>query len=902
MKRLLAVLLFAIPCAAQNRYPAINLYTGDPVGVACATDNTLVQSTTTGGIYSCFNGNWITIASGSVSLAPSGTQNISNAGGQTLYNGSEICTVLNGDCGAGAALPSLAGGTMWAASGAPGSTSTTPVESFATHSPSQIVNDACPTYLSPVWHLNGSGNCVSGAPTDNQLVMNAIGASGRHWVFPTTCDGNKGAIYFSKRVDVTVDNTGFVGGSVGSPTSLTNGCRTNFYAGDITNGAFRVRGVNHTLFKDFNLTCPATATPATTGCQAGTIGIDGANIDGTHTGFSGDDLEMINVGIDGFSQVINWWGYQNYIIDTTANSYPGENNPGIPAAVIGGTTPNEGRIRNFMVHCGTINTGHQTASSAIQMQNGGFGGDFHVGDNVGSCAGTGGVYNLGAFGGWWATGDTEGHTGPQTVLNGTTSWTVLLSNYTNPQNSTGPDFLTSGTGGGTNLIGSTPTLPNATNYPVFSISHTAAATACAGGNRFYTMQNNNPRGSGPQSPEQLVTISAGDSVTLTWTQLWGVQYYTVNEGATTGSELVVPVKLQGDTVTWTDNCTLTPSGSPPAGGTMRYAEIGMIAEKDNVQALIAANDGSGATSGDVNYMMSTPKGEYVLATSGLRTLDTNGACPSAVWANRGMITRGMGSFVGATADAICYSYWNGSTYTSTNLLSFLGNLKASTSLSDNTTGTVLYISQTGTGTANPLVDLWSNNASGVDYPIRVTNTNSGGSLIRGYTTGSAYIFSLGVAGSFFNTTFSINPAAGSAATLSTPVNSNNFFLNAYAWCGGASTGVDLKMRVLPTAGLDQPISYYFNPDLGVCGGKANLNLSQFTGGMYIPDSLLMTAGFNASTKALPTCNNSTGALGGIYGVNDSTTVTAGAVYVGGGTGVTHVHCTVLSSVYNWYVM
>ena len=35
---------------AQNRFPPINVYTGDPTGVACTIPNSIVQSSTTGAL------------------------------------------------------------------------------------------------------------------------------------------------------------------------------------------------------------------------------------------------------------------------------------------------------------------------------------------------------------------------------------------------------------------------------------------------------------------------------------------------------------------------------------------------------------------------------------------------------------------------------------------------------------------------------------------------------------------------------------------------------------------------------------------------------------------------------------------------------------------------------------
>jgi hypothetical protein len=57
MTKLYATIAFAfmavLASAQTNRFPPINLYTGDPTGVACTIPNSLVQSTTTEGIYGC---------------------------------------------------------------------------------------------------------------------------------------------------------------------------------------------------------------------------------------------------------------------------------------------------------------------------------------------------------------------------------------------------------------------------------------------------------------------------------------------------------------------------------------------------------------------------------------------------------------------------------------------------------------------------------------------------------------------------------------------------------------------------------------------------------------------------------------------------------------------------------
>ena len=104
MKKIFATLILAaIPLCAQNRFPAINLYTGDPTGVSCSPANTLVQSTTTGGIYSCLAGVWGTSYGGGGGVWGTITGTLSNQTDlQTALNGKQASgnylTALTGDC------------------------------------------------------------------------------------------------------------------------------------------------------------------------------------------------------------------------------------------------------------------------------------------------------------------------------------------------------------------------------------------------------------------------------------------------------------------------------------------------------------------------------------------------------------------------------------------------------------------------------------------------------------------------------------------------------------------------------------------------------------------------------------------------------------------------------------
>lgn len=95
------IVLAAIAIAAQtNRFPAINLYVGDPTGKSCVIANTLVQSTTNGQIFSCISGVYVGASGVSipVPLASGGT-NATNAAAAAvnLVNGNPIqpSTVTN---------------------------------------------------------------------------------------------------------------------------------------------------------------------------------------------------------------------------------------------------------------------------------------------------------------------------------------------------------------------------------------------------------------------------------------------------------------------------------------------------------------------------------------------------------------------------------------------------------------------------------------------------------------------------------------------------------------------------------------------------------------------------------------------------------------------------------------
>jgi hypothetical protein len=69
-----------MPVCAQ-RIPQINLFTGNPAGTSCSVPNSLVQSTTTGGIFACVGGVYVSPGGSSAGVA-----SINSATGAFTFN------------------------------------------------------------------------------------------------------------------------------------------------------------------------------------------------------------------------------------------------------------------------------------------------------------------------------------------------------------------------------------------------------------------------------------------------------------------------------------------------------------------------------------------------------------------------------------------------------------------------------------------------------------------------------------------------------------------------------------------------------------------------------------------------------------------------------------------------
>ena len=100
MRDMKKLILFGFVAASAfcQRIPQINLYNGDPTGLACHPENSIVQSTTTGSIYTCHLGIWVSGGGPPGPPGPPGSGNITaspqfslfyqpNVGTQSLAQG-----------------------------------------------------------------------------------------------------------------------------------------------------------------------------------------------------------------------------------------------------------------------------------------------------------------------------------------------------------------------------------------------------------------------------------------------------------------------------------------------------------------------------------------------------------------------------------------------------------------------------------------------------------------------------------------------------------------------------------------------------------------------------------------------------------------------------------------------
>jgi hypothetical protein len=345
-------------------------------------------------------------------------------------------------------------------------------------------------------------------------------------------------------------------------------------------------------------------------------------------------------------------------------------------------------------------------ASAVQVS--GIGNWWNVGDSLQGVSTT--IGNANFYGGCNTInlGDTETSIGPRGWWADNTCGN-LIYNYEDGvvADTTGP--LMEQTGGTFDLgIVMSPAQRSslATNYPIFNLAASGSSSSCISATRYYKMYANNPSGAGPESTEQSISPSAGQNVVLTWPQMPGVQYYTIEEGASPGSEApLLTGVIQGNVVTYTDTCTLTTSGSHPTT-TMHYGLGSQMSDATDMTYIGTAEIGGGATIGQDR---ADKRGEYFWAFDHMQIGNANFP-PGGAYTNRGEFYRLFAplSSVGV-GDALDYCYENSSkVYTCTNLLN---------TLNPTTTGFAFWTGSAWSGTTYA--------AQGTDTNVLTSGTVSG---------------------------------------------------------------------------------------------------------------------------------------------------------------------------------
>ena len=608
-----------------------------------------------------------------------------------------------------------------------------------------------------------------------------------------------------------------------------------------TGGAFIVKAANDVTFQDLEIVCP-------TASAAGTIGIDLANSNGAHYQFAGGGPRFQDIVIRGCAQALYSWGYQNGYIDSSSRTwYAGANNPGDPTVVIAGNTPNEWIIPSLQVMCDAYGGSTALANYAIEFS-GGYGWSAHIGDS--NLCSNGGVawFDNGVTGDFYI-GDSESGSGSRLYLSNTASPTIH-TNQTDSSADGSEAIITSDGSGNSAVVIGFPLQSNvANNAPTLNSPTTnTGATACSGATRWYTMNGYNPTGVTQLSNEVSATPSAGGSVTLTWGNPNGgtYQYYIINEGATSGGELMMTTNpvIQGNVVTFTDTCALTPSGAPPTVATLRYPLFAKQSNKDDITAALTTAYGSFGTNGTAASMVSSTNGEMAVMTDHCPLYDSFNIGSSSGWYNRFGCYKVAGQISTGTADQIVYTFWGGAGvgYTGVDILhsyqSVTQNQTAATATWTNSgvPANGQFISNL-TSTTGVGVNMWLNNASPNGTYITMKDPT---------TATTDILLSHGVVD--FNVPTYFGPTSSAAATVTTPINSVIGSWQSTAWCGaGASTPAIMRSEFVPTAGLNAALTWELLPQVGACTGPIYADLSQAAAGTKVTG--LISAGTRFTTNA-----------------------------------------------------
>jgi len=103
-----------------------------------------------------------------------------------------------------------------------------------------------------------------------------------------------------------------------------------------------------------------------------------------------------------------------------------------------------------------------------------------------------------------------------------------------------------------------------------SLSFASTSGTLAAGTYYYRITATTAAGETTPCAEQSFALAATGGIIISWPQVAGATGYKVY-GRTTGAELLMATIVNGTTLTWTDNGSVTPSGAMPTANTARLA-------------------------------------------------------------------------------------------------------------------------------------------------------------------------------------------------------------------------------------------------------------------------------------------------------------------------------------------
>lgn len=725
----------------------------------------------------------------------------------------------------------------------------------------------------------GGGNMtclgiVNDSSTDNGTTLRACAALGIPIILPNTCQGSKGVIMYSGGVVFTA--AGQILRGTGSAPSFLSNCPTILQSLDASGVEFD--SVPNAVVQDLTIAGPTISFTGTTDgpsqtCSSGTnqglyavsttfkmyrcvsttwnlisgaqtaVGLWFTNPTHSLTNYSSNYDHVIDVSIYGFSQAMRWDG----VGDSLAQNFTGytglANGITLPTVQMDGTTPNSNILHGMHITCKAYGGANVANSTTALELDGGFGDNVIMGDST-FCP----LNSISSGSHIIMTGDVEQSTGSIGTFNGGSNNVAEQTGTVTRTNTTSPLYQVSG-GSGLTILGFPYNASGgsgvATNGPTLQTPTVNSSNgSCGTTQRCYTLQNNNPSGASPQSNEKCVTPSSGSSnqIVLNWTQMAGVEYVTVNEGATTGSELVMqgisPI-LQANTTTWTDNCSLTTSGSPPSA-TMYYPWVTKSSLADEVAAISAPSLGTTKVSGGMGDDATDSVGEsYYLPD---HTIEVN-TTPSCTFATRKALFYTAATLTSGNGDGygICIRNAAGS-YVYTPLVGG-SYLSTAISLNDTTTTNVQTTNQSGVGTANPLY-LWQcSNSSASCWPLSLGTGYSSGFILKLLGPSGVNDFTFSNLGAGYYKPLVMEQLG--TAVSGTNQNSQPLTSQISSWNGSAAQTSSFGWTGVAQTGTNPNVSYNLTYSAGGNTGVPSVNLTAATGGVFVAgltNQALTTAG------------------------------------------------------------